>query len=59
MLGLTPVRIYDANGALVFEGVSSENGILKVDLSNYATGVYSVETRDSKARKSVMRLVKD
>ena len=59
MLGLTPVRIYDANGALIFEGVSSENGVLTVDLSNYATGVYSVETRNSKARKSVMRLVKD
>lgn len=59
MLGLTPVRIYDANGALVFEGVSSENGVLTVDVSNYATGVYSVETRNSKARKSVMRLVKD
>ena len=59
MLGLTPVKIYDANGALVFEGVSSENGMLTIDVNNYATGVYSVETRNSKARKSVVKLVKD
>ena len=59
MLGLTPVRIYDANGALVFEGVSSENGVLTIDVNNYATGVYSVKQEIPKARKSVMRLVKD
>lgn len=52
----TPIRVYDTSGMLVFEGRSNSNGVTTIDLSSWAQGVYSVEARDSKARRSVLRL---
>ena len=52
----TPIRVYDSSGMLVFDGRSNSNGVSTIDVSSWAQGVYSVVARDSKARRSVLRL---
>ena len=52
----TPVRIYDANGSLVYDGRSGENGTISVNVSDWAHGVYTVIARNTNARRSIQRL---
>ena len=56
MLEQTPIRIYNSNGSLVYEGTSDSNGILSLDVSSWAQGVYSVQARNSMARRNVLKL---
>ena len=56
MLGVTSLRIYNSSGSLVYEGTSNSSGTVTLDVNSWAQGVYSLEARDSKARRSVIRL---
>ena len=56
LFGLTPIRIYNSAGALVYEGTSSEGGNATIDVSGFANGIYTVESRNSMARRSAERL---
>ena len=52
----TPVRVYDMVGALVFESMTSANGTLILDISSWNSGVYTIELRDRKAVRQILRL---
>ena len=56
LFGLTPIRIYNSAGALVYEVTSSEGGNATIDVSGFANGIYTVESRNSMARRSAVRL---
>ena len=56
LLGLTPIRIYNLSGALVYECTSSVAGNATIDVSGFANGIYTVEARNSMARRSAVRL---
>jgi len=52
----TPVRIYNMVGALVFQSQTSTSGNLTLDISSWNSGVYTIELRDIKAVRQILRL---
>ena len=52
----TPVRVYDMVGALVFESRTSPGGTLTLDILSWNSGVYTIELRDIKAVRQILRL---
>lgn len=48
------VRLYDADGALLYEGRTDDNGALYINLSVYAAGIYSLCT-DGEAQRIIIR----
>ena len=54
-LSLTPYRVFDTTGNLVLKGYSSAAGTASFSVTNLSSGMYTVEVRDSNARRTVLR----
>lgn len=52
----TPIRVYDAKGALVLEQRSSVTGNTELDVQTLKPGIYTVRVRDHHAAMKVLRL---
>ena len=51
----TLVRLYDANGTLLYEARTAADGMLQIDLSAYAEGVYLLHIGDATQRLLIQR----
>ena len=49
------VRLYDANGTLLYEARTDANGSLQIDLSAYAEGTYLLRVGDDAQRLLIQR----
>ena len=49
------LRLYDINGMLLYEGLTNAQGMLKIDLSGYAEGIYLVVVEGQAKRLLIER----
>ena len=49
------VRLYDANGTLLYEARTDADGTLQIDLSGYAEGIYLLRVGDDAQRLLIQR----